>query len=381
MYSNLEQIQSGSFSTVYKAWCSTLKKYVALKVIPKQKYTETGIMNEFKIMKLLGKKHPNICSMIDYYEDDNNYILVLEYCECGDLYDFLSIVKRQGSVGHPALIQLDFIKIIHQIISALTYAHNLGIAHRDVKPENILLTKEGNIKLADWGHATLDRVSKDFNIGTDNYRAPETFGCLNGYDTIKCDAWGVGVTLFYLMFGQCPFRNAEIPANGMDLYGFGSSSSSSSLSSSSSSSSNSHKKVAKCVNFQQYLVDPYGFIYRYFLEPIVCVHQGRPYNSNEGKPSFYVWQDMVNIYQIFYVCRIIVDNLATIDADDRFMSSSLILFDKVWNYNNNFNQGGVDHEMKDFNGVTENATLSNGKSNMTNNNNNLERKQIIGKSS
>ena len=376
MYSNLEQIQSGSFSTVYKAWCSTLNKYVALKVIPKQKYTETGIMNEFKIMKALGTKHPNICSMIDYYEDDNNYVLVLEYCECGDLYDFLSIVKRQGSISHPALIQLDFIKIIHQLISALEYAHGLGIAHRDIKPENILLTKEGNIKLADWGHATLNRISNDFNIGTDNYRAPETFGCPNGYDTVKCDAWGVGVTLFYLMFGQCPFRNAEIPSNDGNLYDFGVNS---------VGGGSNRSKSAKCANFQQFLIDPYGFIYRYFLEPIVCIHQGRPYTAGEGKPSLYVWQDMVNIYQIFYVCRIIVDNLATIDADDRSLSRSSILFDKVWNYNNNFTQDITAQDIKEFNAAgnnNDNGTIENTstmKSGMTNAN--MERKQIIGKSS
>ncbi|GMM53820.1 protein kinase [Maudiozyma humilis] len=373
MYSNLEQIQSGSFSTVYKAWCSTLNKYVALKVIPRQKYTEAGIMNEFRIMKLLGTKHPNICSMIDYYEDENNYILVLEYCECGDMYDFLSIVKRQGSVGHPALIQLDFIKIIQQLYSALNYAHSLGIAHRDIKPENILLTKEGNIKLADWGHATLNKVSKDFNIGTDNYRAPETFGCLNGYDTAKCDTWGVGVTLFYLMFGQCPFRNAELPGLLPNSNG-------------SAGIAAPTVGVAKCRNFQQYLMDPYGFIYRYFLEPIVCVHQGNEYTSNEGKPSLYVWQDMVNIYQIFYVCRIIIDNLAAIDPDDRSMAKSLTLFEKVWNYNDQYNSNGnlsTDESNVTDNNNSDNANNSNSAAFMKDsfNNTSMERKQIISKSS
>lgn len=358
MYTNLEQIQSGSFSTVYRAWCTTLTKHVALKVIPKEKYTETGIMNEFRIMELLGTKHPNICSMIDYYEDDNNYIIVLEYCECGDLYDFLDIVKRQGNVSHPAVIQLDIIKIIHQLFSALEYAHSLGIAHRDIKPENILLTKEGNIKVADWGHATLDKVSKDFNIGTDNYRAPETFGCLNGYNTIQCDAWAVGVTLLYLMSGQCPFRNAAISKNIDDVNNVD------------QDLNITTKKHVRCPNFQDFLQDRYGFLYRYFLKPIIYVHRGCQDNSSNGKPTLYVWQDMINIHQMFYFSRIIVDHLAGIDPDDRSMAKSLSLIDKVWNYKN------FDNNVHDGSNFNDNSDMKGSMDNIE-----VERKQVISKSS
>ncbi|CCF58992.1 hypothetical protein KAFR_0F03970 [Kazachstania africana CBS 2517] len=320
MYSKLTKIQSGSFSTVYKAWSSTLEQYVALKVIPKKKYSSEGMDNEYKIMKLLGRNHPNICSMLDFYEDDSYYVVVLEYCECGDLYDFLDIAKKQGDPYSPALIQLDFRNLINQLFSAINYAHSLGIAHRDIKPENILLTKDGNIKLADWGHATTDAKSKEYHIGTDNYRGPETFNGTESYDTIKSDYWSIGVTMLYLIFGQCPFKCAAF-SNGdvseTEILG------------------GNDRVYPRCNNFTNFLENPHGFVFTSYLAPSISIIENNDYKwSGNGKPALYVWQDLVDIYDVSQLCRIIVDTLMPIDPEDRSMVHAFDLFASVWSKSN-----------------------------------------------
>ncbi|CAL9737833.1 hypothetical protein MOSE0_M09296 [Monosporozyma servazzii] len=308
--SDVSPLQTGSFSTVYRAWSSKFNEYVALKVISKEKASSDIIFNEVEIMKTLGDSHPNICQMLDFYEDELNYVLVLEYCECGDLYDFLDIAKRQGDPSAPSLIQLDFQTMIKQLFSALYYAHSLGIAHRDIKPENILMTKDGDIKLADWGHATFQTTSTTFNIGTDNYRAPETFYHEGGYDTINSDYWSLGVTILFLIFGQCPFKSATSDITNIP---------------------NKHnKKITLCPNFHDYSRDSHQFINDFFLAPIFAAHNQQQYSYHNSKPALYVWQDLVNIYHVIFFCRIIVDTLVTIDLDSRSFVKCLELCEEFW---------------------------------------------------
>lgn len=314
MYSKLKAIQSGSFSTVYKAWSSDLNREVALKVIPKSKFSENGMRNEYEVMKRLGSKHPNICSMLDFHEYNDYYILVLEYCECGDMYDFLDIAKRQGDSHSPSLIQLDFTRVVHQLISAIDYAHSLGISHRDIKPENVLLTKEGNVKLADWGHATISEESKDFHIGTDNYRAPETFNGISSYNNKSIDYWSLGVTLLYLIFGHCPFKNAAI--------------------SNDESEEPIDREYPKDENFQEFLKDPHAFIYRFYLAPMISANKNEVYSYKNSQPTLYVWQDMTSIYSVLYLSRIIVDTLTLIEVDERSLSRCLDYVDKSLEFSN-----------------------------------------------
>ncbi|CAL9732140.1 hypothetical protein MOUN0_N03180 [Monosporozyma unispora] len=309
-FTDVKPLQTGSFSTVYKAWSIKLNEYVALKVISKEKSSKDIILNEVEVMKTLGDSHPNICHMLDFYEDEFNYVLVLEYCEYGDLYDFLDIAKRQGEPTAPSLIQLDFQTMIKQLFSALYYAHSLGIAHRDIKPENILMTKDGDIKLADWGHATFQKTSTEFHIGTDNYRAPETFYHEGGYDTINSDYWSLGVTILFLIFGQCAFKSAAIDLNTIPQ--------------------KYNKNIKLCPNFQDYLKDSHQFIYEFFLAPIFAANNQQSYSYHNSKPALYVWQDLVNIYYVIFFCRIIVDTLINVDVNSRSFFKCLELCDEFW---------------------------------------------------
>lgn len=309
-FTDIKPLQTGSFSTVYRAWSSSLDKYVALKVVPKDKTSKSIMYNEVEIMRTLGNAHPNICQMLDFFEDDLNYIFVLEYCECGDLYDFLDIAKRQGEPTAPSLIQLKFQTLIKQLFSALYYAHSLGIAHRDIKPENILMTKDGDVKLADWGHATFEDISTEFHIGTDNYRAPETFYHRDGYNTKISDYWSLGVTILFLIFGQGPFKCAALSLDNIpEKYS---------------------SKLKLCPNFCDYLKNPYEFVNKYYLAPILAANNRQLYNYHNSRPTVFVWEDLVNIYYVMSFCHIIVDTLITIDATKRNFFKCIDLCDVFW---------------------------------------------------
>lgn len=309
-FTDLKPIQTGSFSTVYRAWSSSLNQYVALKVIPKHKTSKKVLYNEVEIMRTLGNKHPNICQMLDFFEDDSNYILVLEYCEGGDLYDFLDIVKRQGKPKVPFLIKLNFQIMIKQLFSALYYAHSLGIAHRDIKPENILITKDGNIKLADWGHATFQETSFEFHIGTDNYRAPETFYHKDGYDTKVSDYWSLGVSILFLIFGWAPFKCAAINLDNIPV--------------------KYSKEMKLCSNFLDYSKNPYQFIDKYYLAPTLVTNSGLPYNYHNSRPILFVWEDLANISYMQRFSHIIVDTLITINITQRNFFKCIHLCDEFW---------------------------------------------------
>ncbi|EJS43649.1 fmp48p [Saccharomyces arboricola H-6] len=321
MYKKLRLIQSGTFGTVYKAWSTEHNCYVALKITPKYKTSEASIQNEYDVMKVLSShnSHPNICSMLDFYTDDSYYVMVLEYCECGDLYDFLDIAKSQGTPSSSSLIQIDMQKIIKQLYSAISFAHSLGIAHRDIKPENVLLTINGDVKLADWGHAIQSTKSNDFQIGTDNYRAPETFSsCFDNscfrrrldqlqaplYNTYKADYWSLGATIFYLMFGDCLFRVSK------------------------------SKKSQHLRNLKEFEKNPFAFIYEKYVVPrLPC-----GYNDEEDlhmslqQTRQYFWQDLPDIYDVFHLCKIMVDTLLIVsNAEERSMEAFINQVDFAWN--------------------------------------------------
>lgn len=321
MYTKLRSIQSGTFSTVYKAWSTKHNRYVALKITPKYKTSETSMLNEYNVMKKLSSHnpHPNICSMLDFYTDDSYYVMVLEYCECGDLYDFLDIAKSQGTPSSPSLIQIDMQKIIRQLYSAINFAHTLGIAHRDIKPENVLLTINGDVKLADWGHAIQASKSNDYQIGTDNYRAPETFSnrietsCFKRkldqssaplYNTYKADYWSLGATIFYLLFGDCLFRVLK------------------------------SKKGQHLRNFKEFERDPFAFIYNKYVVPRLACGYNDEEDIHESLQHTrqYVWQDLPDIYDVFHLCKIIVDTLLRVsDAEERSIEKFMNTVDFAWN--------------------------------------------------
>lgn len=207
---NPSPIGKGGSATVYKAlkndeFDST--KY-AIKVIRKNEEENEEIQRTKKIIELLN--HENVVKYFDIFEDENLLYYVCEYLEDGDLFDFISKNPNKKLNERECFI------IIHQIIKALYYLHNvIGIAHRDIKPENFLLRKKNQIikdendllvKLIDFGTADFLR-EEGFDYteqGTLSYIAPEillqeTYGA-------KVDMWAAGIVLYNMCTGTHPFK-------------------------------------------------------------------------------------------------------------------------------------------------------------------------------
>lgn len=317
-YKKLNPIQSGSFSTVYKGYNTETDDFVALKVIPKSKFSQRGMANEYNVGKLLSKDEgcPFICSFVDFYEDETNYTLVQEYCECGDFYDFLELSKKKGDLNAPSIIKLNFQKVVLQLSYAIKYAHSMGIAHRDIKPENILINYHGDIKLADWGHAISASSSNDNNIGTDNYRGPETFSSKVSYNTYRSDYWSMGVTLLYLLFSHCPFRCSNIK-NEKIVY---------------KRLENGETLVyPNCHIFNNYVSDPYKFIYESFFSSVSLSRRRKLFKSSSTNyVAPFLWQDMTDMHDMLQMTKIIVDNLMSPNPSKRSLTRFLKHFNAFW---------------------------------------------------
>ncbi|ODV87922.1 hypothetical protein CANARDRAFT_26101 [[Candida] arabinofermentans NRRL YB-2248] len=202
-------LQNGSFGKVTCAIDIHRNQKVAIKSLKKTIPGITQMTNhEIKVMKQLGE-HEQIVQLLDHFETKKYIILVLEFVEDGDLYD---AIHNQTILG--LSFQNDsskFIKLLNQLYSVLTYTQSKGVYHRDIKPENILLTSNGDIKLCDWGLASLSQECNDFNIGTEKYMSPESLTqTTQTYDAIKSDTWSLGITLLFTLFGKCPFRKASL---------------------------------------------------------------------------------------------------------------------------------------------------------------------------
>ncbi|GEQ69760.1 hypothetical protein JCM33374_g3434 [Metschnikowia sp. JCM 33374] len=206
----LHAIQTGSFGKVTLALDISTNTKVAIKAMHKSRDVEIMARHEIKVLRMLGKGNPHICQLLEDFETEDFVILILEYCENGDLYELLHSPTS-------ALHEVDIWKIAQEMYSAVTYSHSLGVYHRDIKPENILFTDSGRVKICDWGLSTLSRHSTVFNVGTEKYMAPECFlhtpissGSVDKaefYDCKAADYWSFGITLLMVIFGRCPFKS------------------------------------------------------------------------------------------------------------------------------------------------------------------------------
>ncbi|KJE96855.1 CAMK/CAMKL/BRSK protein kinase [Capsaspora owczarzaki ATCC 30864] len=181
-------------------------KTVAVKIINKASLASTPdllrkIEREIAIMKLID--HPNVMSLYDVYENSHHLFLILEHVEGGELFDYL--VKRGR------LPIEEGIKFFRQIISAMDFCHKHCVCHRDLKPENLLLDADRNIKIADFGMASLQVGEKmlETSCGSPHYASPEVIRGVK-YDGRGADIWSCGIILFALLTGNLPFDDENI---------------------------------------------------------------------------------------------------------------------------------------------------------------------------
>lgn len=206
VYTREKTLGQGSFGTVYLVKHNQLHRYFAMKVIKKvskKKEEEENLMNEINILKSLD--HANILKICDFYSLKNEYDIITEYCQEGELFDE---IKNNAPFDETLTGWY-----MRQILSAVCYCHSQHIVHRDLKPENILIMKRMKngfhpVKIIDFGTAKVFKKEKKENmlIGSAYYIAPEV---LSRNYTEKCDIWSCGVIMYILLTGRPPFNGAN----------------------------------------------------------------------------------------------------------------------------------------------------------------------------
>ncbi|ORX54202.1 Pkinase-domain-containing protein [Piromyces finnis] len=192
-------IGKGAFGSVYRALNLENGEVVAIKQLKLNKISKSEldvIMTEIDLLKKL--KHPNIVKYYGFIKTKDFLNIILEYCENGSLQ---TIYKRFGQFPENLVAVY-----ISQVLDGLLYLHEQGVIHRDIKGPNILTTKDGSAKLADFGVATCMGENEDKSVvGSPYWMAPEVIE-LNGATTAS-DIWSVGCTTIELLSGEPPYYN------------------------------------------------------------------------------------------------------------------------------------------------------------------------------
>jgi len=203
-YRVLEKLGSGAMAHVFKGKQLSLDRLVAIKVLPRQLSENAEYVERFyKEGKAAAKlNHPNIVQAIDVGEAGGFHYFVMEYVEGHTLHDEL--------LAHKVFSEKEALRVIIQVAKALEHAHAQGLIHRDVKPKNIMITKDGTVKLADMGlvraisdaQAAQKEAGRAF--GTPYYISPEQIRGELDID-FRADIYSLGATLYHLVTGRVPF--------------------------------------------------------------------------------------------------------------------------------------------------------------------------------
>lgn len=199
-YEILEKIGTGGMSDVYKAKCHKLNRFVAVKVL-KQEFSEnTNFVSKFRIeaQAAAGLMHPNIVNVYDVGEENGIYYIVMELVEGITLKKYIE-KKARLSVKESVTIAI-------QVSMGIEAAHNNHIIHRDIKPQNIIISRDGKVKVTDFGiakAATSNTITSNV-MGSVHYTSPEQ--ARGGYSDEKSDIYSLGITLFEMLTGRVPFN-------------------------------------------------------------------------------------------------------------------------------------------------------------------------------
>lgn len=207
-YEILEKIGTGGMATVYKARCRVLNRNVAIKILKDEFANDAEFIKRFQIeaQSAASLSHQNIVSIFDVSRDESLHYIVMELIEGKTLKE---IIQEKGKIPWK-----DAVKIAAQIASGLNQAHTHHIIHRDVKPHNIIITKEGVAKVTDFGIAKVVSNSTinafGSTIGSVHYFSPEH--ARGGYTDEKSDLYSLGVVLYEMCTGKLPFE-ADTPVS------------------------------------------------------------------------------------------------------------------------------------------------------------------------
>lgn len=215
----LEPIGQGGMGIVYRARQRKLDRVVALKILPRDPGRDPAFAERFhrEARALARLNHPNIITVYDFGEIEGLFYLVMEYVDGADLRRVL----QQGRLG-----AAEALRIVPVICDALQYAHANGVVHRDIKPGNILLDRDGRVKIADFGIAKLAGAPGDAgeitltqarqSMGTPHYMAPEQVECPRTVDH-RADIYSLGVVFYEMLTGELPLGRFAPPSRRVEI--------------------------------------------------------------------------------------------------------------------------------------------------------------------
>ena len=203
-YQIKQTLGEGTFGKVKLGIHIPTNEKVAIKVIEKDRMTDKDdivrLKREFDMLSKFN--HPNVILVTEIFESSDSYYSVMEYCEEGELFNYIVNKKR--------LSENESSFFYYQIIQGLEYIHSLGIVHRDLKPENLLLSKEHLLKIIDFGLSNyFTKGQKELlstPCGSPCYASPEMVAGKK-YDGMKIDVWSTGIILYAMLCGYLPFED------------------------------------------------------------------------------------------------------------------------------------------------------------------------------
>lgn len=207
-YELIEKIGGGGMALVYKARCKLLNRFVAVKVLRPDFTNDEEFIKRFKIeaQAAASLSHPNIVSIYDVGNEEDIHYIVMEYIDGNTLKEYL---EEKGALDWKEAVNISI-----QICLAIKHAHENNIVHRDIKPHNILFTKDGMVKVTDFGIARAVTSSTitmaGGTIGSVHYFSPEQ--ARGGFTDEKSDIYSLGIVLYELLTGRLPF-NGDTPVS------------------------------------------------------------------------------------------------------------------------------------------------------------------------
>ena len=199
-YEILEKIGTGGMSDVYKAKDGKLNRFVAVKVLKQEFAENANFVSKFKTeaQAAAGMMHPNIVNVYDVGEEGGTHYIVMELVEGITLKKYIEKKSR--------LSIKETISIAIQVSMGIEAAHNNHIIHRDIKPQNIMISKEGKVKVTDFGiaKAVSSNTITSNVMGSVHYTSPEQ--ARGGFSDEKSDIYSLGITMFEMLTGRVPFN-------------------------------------------------------------------------------------------------------------------------------------------------------------------------------
>ena len=199
-YEILGRIGSGGMADVYKGKDHKLNRYVAIKVLKSDYRTDEVFIKKFlsEAQAAAGLMHPNVVNVYDVGQDRGLYYMVMELVEGITLKDY---IEKKGRLSAKETISISI-----QMVTGLQAAHNQHIIHRDIKPQNIIISKDGKVKVTDFGIARATTATQTIStsvMGSVHYTSPEQ--ARGGVVDQKSDIYSIGITMYEMITGHVPF--------------------------------------------------------------------------------------------------------------------------------------------------------------------------------